>query len=441
MNWLRASWDAVRTSLWLLPMLMFLFGVGLAASALEFSLSAAEGKQWAKWISSGSGDDARNLISTLLTAVIAMASIAFSVTVVALSLAANTYGSRLIRIFRSDRRTQLVLGIFVMTIVYLLLVLRALRGTAPAAAVPEVAVALGSMLALLSVLALLAFIQGVASLIAADEVVRRSRREFDTAISELPPLDTDEAQSPDLPSDFQDGSAKIALPREGYVQAVEYAKIAQWAEKNQALVWLDFRAGDFVVEGDQRVAIMPPPADPETARKEIGRFIVSGDGRTPTQDLEFAIRNLVEVAVRALSPGINDPFTAVAVLDRLRGGLARLANRALPSPVLFDAAGTTRVVRRVSTFSGAVDTAFNQIRQAGTAMPAILIHLLGAIEGIAEHARTAEQREGLRRHAEMARSAAHRDVQEPLDRYDVEKAYVRAERALMGLSHAFSRST
>src|SRR5690606_2253240 len=118
------------------------------------------------------------------------------------------------------------------------------------------------------------------------------------------------------------------------------------------------------------------------------------------------------------SPGINDPFTAIAVIDRLRGGLARLANRALPSPVLFDADGTARVVRSVSTFAGAVDTAFNQIRQAGTAMPAILIHLLRAIEGIAEHARTEEQREVLKRHAAITRSAAHRDVQEPMDRHD-----------------------
>ncbi|WP_162806788.1 DUF2254 domain-containing protein [Sphingosinicella terrae] len=429
MNWLRVSADAVRTSLWLVPALMFLIGIGLAVAALDFSLGS--GKSWAKWIASGSGEDARNLISTLLAAVIAMAGIAFSVTVVALSLAANSFGPRLIRIFRLDRRTQFVLGVFVMTIVYLLLVLRALRGAAPAAAVPEVAVALGSLLALLSVLALLAFIQGVASLIAADEVVRRVRHELNSAISDLPPLGAADAPPGELPPDFDRCAAKIRLPREGYVQSVEFAKIVDWAEKNGSVVRLDFRPGEFVVEGDHKVSVMPAPADVEAARREIGRFIVSGDGRTPTQDLEFAVRHLVEVAVRALSPGINDPFTAMAVIDRLRGGLARLAGRTLPPPALAGADGDLRVIRHVTTYAGAVDAAFNQIRQAGSSMPSILIHLLKAIEALAEHMRTEEQRAALRRQAELARSAARREIGEGEDRQDVEEAYDRARRALL----------
>lgn len=434
LNWLRAGWDAVRTSLWILPVGMFLTGVGLAVAALDFSLGSAEGRRWAHWIDSGSGDDARNLISTLLTAVVTMASLAFSVTVVALSLASNTFGSRLIRIFRADRRTQVVLGMFVMTIVYLLLVLRALRGAAPAERVPEVAVAFGSLLALVSVLALLAFMQGVASLITAGEVVRRARREFDAAISELPHAQDGQASlvQPQPPTEGNASAGKIRLPREGYVQSVEFAKILQWAERNEAVVRLNFRPGDFVVEGDHKVEVIPPPPDPERARMAIGRFIASGPHRTPTQDLEFAIRQLVEVAVRALSPGINDPFTAMAVIDRLRGGLARLATRRLPPAMLADRAGKIRLIRHVTTYAGAVDAAFNQIRQAGSTKPAILIHLLKALEDLGEHARTEEQREALRRHALLAHSAAQRDVAEPLDRQDVEDAYRSAARALGG---------
>ncbi|OWK33007.1 DUF2254 domain-containing protein [Sphingomonas mucosissima] len=430
LNWLRAGWDAVRTSLWILPAIMFVAGIAMAVAALELSLGWAEGRRWAHWISSGSGDDARNLISTLLTAVVTMASLAFSVTVVALSLAANTFGSRLIRIFRSDRRTQIVLGMFVMTIVYLLLVLRTLRGEAPASGVPEVAVALGTLLALVSVLALLAFMQNVASLITAGEVVRRARREFDSAIGELPLAPDVDSPTAEATTDARPAGTKIRLPREGYVQSVEFTKILQWAERNDAVVRLNFRPGDFVVEGDHKVEVIPPPPDPERARKAIGRFIASGPHRTPTQDLEFAIRQLVEVAVRALSPGINDPFTAMAVIDRLRGGLARLATRRLPPATLEDSAGTTRLVRNVTTYAGAVDAAFNQIRQAGSAKPAILIHLLKALEDLGEHARTAEQREAFQRHALLAHSAARRDVAEPLDQRDVEIAYDRAVRAL-----------
>ncbi|MET1757163.1 DUF2254 domain-containing protein [Novosphingobium sp. RD2P27] len=431
-NWLRASWDTVRTSLWLIPAVMFFLGVALAVAALDFSIGWEEGRRLAKWIGSGDGDDSRNLISTLLSGVISMASIAFSVTVVALTLATNTYGSRLIRIFRSDRRTQLVLGTFVMTIVYLLLVLRALRGSAPAAEVPEVAVAGGSFLALASVFALLAFIQGVASLIAADEVVRRVRRELDAAISELPMLGAEAA--PPAQADGRDQQwTKLRLPHEGYVQSVEYARIVRWAQRHDAVVRLDFRPGDFVVEGDRKVSITPPPPDPERARKQIKMFIVSGEQRTPTQDLEFAIRHLVEVAVRALSPGINDPFTAMAVIDRLRGALAKLAVRTLPARILTGSDGQVRVLRRVSDYAGAVDAALDQIRQAGSTMPSILIHMLEAIEGLADHIRTEEQRAALRRHAELVRDAARRDVREPQDQRDVERAYERALEALSAL--------
>jgi uncharacterized membrane protein len=431
MNWLRASWDAVRTSLWLIPSIMFVLGVALAVGLVGLTLSSAESRRWAAWIASGNGEDARNLISTLLTAVIAMASIAFSVTVVALSLAANTYGSRLIRIFRADQRTQVVLGVFVMTIVYLLLVLRSLRGAAPPGAVPEIAVGVGSLMALLSVLALLAFIQGVASLIAADEVVRRVRHELDAAVRELPLLQSSPDDQSELPHDFGKHAAKIRLPREGYVQSVEYSKIVQWAEEHRSVVLLDFRPGDFVVEGDCKVMIAPAPPDPRAARKAIDRFIVSGERRTPTQDLEFALRHLVEVAVRALSPGINDPFTAMAVIDRLRGGLARLARRTLPPAVLTDREGAARVFRKVTNFPGAVDAAFNQIRQAASGNPSVLIHMLKAIEALAEHCRTQEQFQAFLRHAELAVSSACRNVDDPADLADVEKAYDSAHSALL----------
>lgn len=432
MNWLRASWDTLRTSLWLIPVLMFLSGAALALGMLQLEPGSMErqfGRGW--WSTVGNGEDARNLLSTLLTSIITMASMAFSVTVIALSLASNTYGPRLIRIFRSDRRTQIVLGTFVLTIVYLLLVLRSNQGDWSPAEVPHAAVTMGSVLALVSVLALLAFIQGVAASIMADEVVLRVREEFDSSVEELPMMQgagggADSA----LPEGFEEEAARISLPREGYVQSVEYGELVEWACKNDAVIRLDFRPGDFVVEGDRKVLVHPCPTDQAQVRKEIGRFIVSGPGRTPTQDIEFSIRHLVEVAVRALSPGVNDPFTAMAVIDRLRGGLASLAGRQMPAEQMRDSSGATRIVRRVTSYSGAVDAAFNQIRQAGSEKPAILIHMLEAIGGIAPHARTDEQLSALRRHARLIRAAGLRDFEEPADKEDLERTFDAAMRAL-----------
>jgi uncharacterized membrane protein len=411
---------------------MFAAGVILGSAMLTFdSRLGAQDLAPGSWLSAGSGEDATNLLSTLLTSVISMASMVFSVTVVALSLAASSYGPRLIRTFRSSMSTQIVLGVFVMTIVYLLIILRAVRGEMDPADVPNASVALASLLGLACVLALLAFIQGVARLIVADEVVRRVRTEFDAIVAGLPSCDERTGQAAaDLPEDFEESAARLRLPREGYVQAVAFDELIGWASKHDLLIRLDFRPGDFVVEGDCKVLVHPPPANEEAARSQLRHFIVSGQQRTPTQDVEFAVRHLVEVAVRALSPGINDPFTAMAVIDRLRGGLCRLAARRMPTEALWDEGGTLRVVRRTTTFAGAVDAALNQIRQAGSEKPAILIHMLEALGEMAQHIRTAEQRQALIRHAGLIQAAGRRNVPEGADLQDIDRAFENAMNAL-----------
>ncbi len=414
--------------------------LGLGLAILMLRVDAGQGSEdevRAWWMNAGDGDDARNLISTLLTATITMASMAFSVTVVALTLAANSYGPRLIRIFRADLRTQVVLGIFALTIVYCLIVLRSIHGKAAMPDVPHAAVTVGTVLALVSVLSLVAFIQGVSRLIVSDEVVRRVRKDVDAGIAALPALGGGlRSSGPELPPDFAGTATRIELPREGYVQAVDHKELVAWAERNRAIVRLDFQAGDFVVDGDRRVLVYPPVRDPGRVRAEIDRCVVSGSERTPTQDLEFATRHLVEVAVRALSPGINDPFTAMVALDRLRGSLSRLMGRALPPDVLRDATGTVRVVRQVPTYDGLLDASFHQIRQNASDKPAVLIHMLEAIARIAERTRLDEQRRGLERHARLILAAADRDVPEPGDRADIERRFRRALSALEAASRA-----
>jgi uncharacterized membrane protein len=235
----------------------------------------------------------------------------------------------------------------------------------------------------------------------------------------------------ELPDDFASRAAAIPLPREGYVQSIDYHSIVRWAEHHDAIVKLDFRPGDFVVEGDHKVTIYPPPADAAGARREIDRLIVSGEQRTPTQDLEFATRHLVEVAVRALSPGINDPFTALGVLDRLRGGLVRLCNRELPTTTMSDRSGKLRVWRDAVTFPGVVDQAFRQIRQAGKAKPDVLVHMLQAIAATGEHVRTDEQRDAFRHHIALIRNEGRREFTEPQDIADLERE---AENAMSSLN-------
>jgi uncharacterized membrane protein len=429
-NRFRTLWDSARTSLWLVPTMMVAVGFTLALVMLKVDSSwGVQDRTNLLWVNSGDGEDARNLLSTLLAAIITMASMAFSVTVVAVTLAASAYGSRLIRIFQADMRTQGTLGIFALTIVYCLIVLRSVHGRASVAEVPHASVAVGTLLALACVLALLFFVSGVARSLVADEVVRKARDDIDSSLAELPYLadaDSLDDAGGDLPAGFESGAERVALPYEGYVKATDYEALVDWATARNVVVRADFRAGDFIVEGDKRILIFPPTGDPERVRREIGRFIVSGDERTPTQDLEFSIRHLVEVAVRALSPGVNDPFTAAVAIDRLRGALSRLAGRRLPPASLRDQNRVLRLKRRTTTFDGLVDASLHQIRQAGSSHPFVLIHMLEALEALAPHTRTATQKGTLVRHAHLIRSAGLRDVPEPADREAIELSFQRA---------------
>ena len=426
-NWLLTSWDAVRTSLWLIPAVMAIVGLSLSIAMLRIDAGhGGEDSIRAWWLNSGGGEDARNLLSTLLTAVITMASLAFSVTALALTLAANVYCSRLIRIFRANLGTQIVLGLFTMTIVYCIAVLRSIHGAAEQAEVPHVSVTAGTLLGVICVLALLGFIQGIARGMNADEVIRRVRREMDDAIDCLP--EGADANTLDgWAQAFPLNAEKIALPREGYVQAVDYEAMVSWAASHDRRVLLNFTPGDFVVDGDLRLAVHPPTGDPQNTRSEIGPFITSGNERTPTQDMEFAIRHLVEIAVRALSPGINDPFTAMAAVDRLRGGLSRLMNRKLPAKVLVDKSGNERVLRCGRSYGDICDVAFSQIRDAAGNHPAVLLHMLQSIERMADHLQTPHQRNALVRHADLIKDQADRADFITAEREAILKAHLKAQ--------------
>lgn len=431
-----ARWDQVRAGLWLLPSFMVASGAALAMAMLALDAGhGSEDEVRAWWMNAGGAQDARELLAALLTGVISMAAMVFSATVVVLTLAASQYGPRLIRVFRADMTTQATLGTFAMTIVYLVLVLRSVRGDAVFHDVPHAAVSLGTLLALACVLALLVFIQEVGRTAVADDVVARVGRELDRAIERLPHLPEGSGQPCEQAGGggkHWDAAVHVGQRQEGYVQAIDYEGLLAWAERHDAMVRLDFRAGDFVVAGDRRILVHPASAAPAAEADAICELAVVGRERTPTQDLEFSVRHLVEIAVRALSPGINDPFSAIAVIDRLRGSLTRLTGQELPSPVLCDAAGRMRILRQTTTFPGIMDAAFHQIRQAGAGKPAVMIHLLGAIAHIAEHARTEEQRTALAHHARMVAEAGMREAVEPSDRHDIERSFARTKEALLG---------
>jgi uncharacterized membrane protein len=421
---LAASWERLRTSLWFIPGLMAVGSLALAWMALQVRLDLES----AWWIHRGGAQDASELLSSLLSSLITMATLTISITMVVLTLAAGQLGPRLIRNFMGDWRTQGVLGLFTGTIVYLLMVLRLIQDDAPADQVPHFAVTGATVLVLLCVFTLLFYVHHLARSIIADTVVNRVGRELDEAIRAY--LPSDAAPAPEAQADPPGDPAWFGFQRSGYVQAIDFQGLAKAAEEADAHLELTFRPGHHLLRGGPHIRVRPAHALTRTLGSSIEEAVVLGEERTPVQDIEFAVRQLVEVALRALSPGINDPFTAIAVVDRLGASLAHLLDRPDAQSAWTDRAGRTRLTAPSSDFAGVADVAFNHIRQAATRQPAVLIRMLEKIGQLAFVTRTERQRDVLLQHADMIAEAGHRSLDEPRDRTDLQDRLVSVRDAL-----------
>ncbi|MEP7299054.1 MAG: DUF2254 domain-containing protein, partial [Burkholderiales bacterium] len=361
-----------------------------------------------------------------------------SMTLVALSLASSQLGPRLLRNFMRDTANQVVLGTFVATFVYCLLVLRTIRRADEVAFVPHLAVSIGVLLAMVSIGVLIYFIHHVSVSIQADEVVARVGRELEDGIDRLfpghlgkPGSEVSKAPSePDLPAAFAREARPVGALEDGYLQLIDADALMALAADEDLLLRLERRPGHYLVKGRAMVMVWPGDRVTEPLVEKMNAAFVIGNQRTAAQDVEFSFHQLVEIAVRALSPGINDPFTAIACVDRLGSGLCRLARRDMPSALRFDPRGRVRLVAPGPTFAAIVDAAFNQIRQSARSNPAVAIRMLDAIVQIAGHVQRAADAACLQRHAGMIVRGAREAVPEADDQLAVEVAFMAATQAL-----------
>lgn len=431
--------DRLQSSFWFVPAAMACLAVVMALSAVELDRAVAD--DWLQrlgWSYSGGAEGASLLLGTVAGSMIAIAGTVFSMTLVALSLASSQLGPRLLRNFMRDTANQVVLGTFVATFVYCLLVLRTIRRADEVAFVPHLSVSIGVLLALVSIAVLIYFIHHVSVSIQADEVVARVGRELEGGIDRLfpshlggpgPEADTASGEAA-LPSAFAGEARPVGAAEDGYLQRVDADALMALASEEDLVIRLERRPGHYLVKGRVIVMVWPGDRVTETLVGKMNAAFVLGNHRTAAQDVEFSFDQLVEIAVRALSPGINDPFTAIACVDRLGSALCRLARSDMPSPARLDSLGRLRLVAPGPTFSGVVDTAFNQIRQSARSNPAVAIRMLDAIAQIAGHVRRAHDAVCLQRHADMVIKGAREAVPEADDLLAVETRFTTATQAL-----------
>lgn len=421
----RHYWTLLRASFWFVPGVMAVAYGALAAGLLVLDSSLAPAFEDS--IYSGGAGGARALLSTVAGSMVTVAGVGFSITIVALVLASTQFGPRLLTLFMRDLTSQVTLGTFAGTFIYCVLVLRSVRGVEEGGApfIPAISITAAILLTLVSVAALVLFFHHVAVSIQAPKLVSAVARDLDRAIDVLYPSELGHGgPEPDptlVPSIEHD--LVVAATVDGYLQVVDDAALLVLAERHDLVVRLLSRPGLFVIRGNPILVVRPAAVGPEVADALRSTMIV-GDVRTSEDDIEFAVRQLVEVALRALSPAINDPFTAMAAVDWLGGALARLATEDFPSRHRYDDAGRLRIVADVSTFPGIVHTIYSRIRHYGGDSPVVLNRLLEAIVGFGPHLRSEADRRQVRLEADAvmetgrARIASTADLEELARRHE-----------------------
>ncbi len=389
-----AARDSVRAQLWPIPTVALL--VAVVAGSLLPRLDRAVDDDLPGWLApiifNGGPGAAQTVLDAVASSLITVTSLTFSLTVVTLQLASSQFSPRLLRTFSRDLFVQTTLALFLATFVYSLAVLRLVRSEdgENAAFVPRLSVTVAFFLAVASVFVLVLFLAHLTRTIRVEAMLANVHAEAVTTMGTT--LDERDARtaSTTLPTPPISGRVEVARSQEsGFLVRVEESRLVRAATEADALVVVDALPGDFLVRGMPMARAWPAGADaltPDAADALLGAITSSvhtGFERTAGQDVAFGLRQITDVANKALSPGINDPTTAVHAIGHLASLLCDLADHDLGPRVLRDDDDVVRVVLSRPDFAALVEAAISQPRRYGAADSQVLAELFRLLDALA----------------------------------------------------------
>jgi uncharacterized membrane protein len=441
---LKAVWANVRDNLWFLPTIFTIGSALLALLVVRFNdeLLDATGidatDYW--WLFGGGSEAARSILEIIAGSIITVTGVVFSVTIIALQLTSTQFTPRVLRTFTADRGNQLVLSVFIGTFTYTLLVQRAVRtsNNGDDGFVPEIAITMAIISAIVSIGFLIYFIAHTARSIQVSVIIdnvthdtrRVTERIFEREEKEVRKRQrqqrADGANGSSVVSEDRDGSADgepaiVGTDVAGYVQAINEGTLLDIADEHDLHIVIKQGNGDFVLPGQPLLLVWPYASLDDRMRRKLRHAFHLGLERTPHQDAELGLIELVDIAIKAMSPSINDPTTAITVLDRLAELLVGFGCRpALGCERLNDAGRVCLVVRRPS-FQAALELTFDQIRQHSADNPTVMVKLLNRLGEVGALS-LPEHRPAVLDALDTALLHAQRAIEEPADRAKVERA-------------------
>ncbi len=432
--------EEVRGSLWFIPTVAVVVWVVLALVLIR--VEVPQRSFLADVIFSGGAEGARGMLQAVAGSVITVTGLTFSLTVVTLQLASSQFSPRLLRTFLRDTGNQVVLAVFISTFAYCLTVLRTIRAgdDGGTAFVPQLAVSVGFLLALASVGALVYFIDHITTEIRVDTMMRNVEVDTRELIDRLHPPSQNGETEADAVSWARPPEHAVAVraTRSGFLTSVSARPLLRLVTEQNLVLELEPKMGDRVVEGAPLAWCWPSEtastrrAEPHRLEADVQAALTIGVERTLQSDVAYGMRQLVDVAVKALSPGVNDPTTAIHATGRVAPLLRVLAERP-PGPLVWrDEDATARLVVRRPGFQALLSDVCGQIRRYGAAEPTVMEALLDLLRDVGDGASDAARRKAVLTEIDLVERAAGRSVDEPADLEPVTEAAATARRSVEG---------
>ena len=420
---------ALRSSLWFVPTLIVIGSAVLAESLIEIDrISDRLLADFPRLFGAGA-EGSRGMLSSIASSMITVAGVTFSITIVALSQASSQFSSRILRNFMRDRANQVVLGIFLGVFTYCLLVLRAIRGGDEGIFVPSLSIFGGLVLALMAIGFLIFFIHHAAALLQASNVIAgasaETRKTIDRLYPEIlhgiePELNA-EAEIPD--SLAQRSQIVIPAPVSGYIQGYDEATLTRLAASHNVVLRMHSGVGEFAISDTPLLSVYShTPLNMKLVRNIQSAYSIS-TSRTTEQDPGFGIRQIVDIALKALSPGVNDTTTALTCIDHLTAINVKLANRRIARPVITEN-GELRIILKGPDFETFTEESFNEIRTNARGNAVVIARLLRSLQSIAAMTDNQTRKILLRKHMSLLIELAEETVDSDYDRARIREVYL-----------------
>ncbi len=421
-------WNELMASFWFLPVLMLGFSIILSVGLVHLdTYIMLPDKGLYRFFLVSSSDSARSILSTISGAMIGVAGTVFSVTLVALTLASSQFGPRLIKNFMYVRLNQVVLGSYISTYIYCLIILNTVKNSNDYSFTPSISILFAILAAIANIVLLIFFIHNIAVSIQADKVISDISGYISNQIKTLFPDKMEEVDDSDECVDVSSVISgfleriPIQSQKSGYIQYINSESLLKVVTRYDALLELNYRTGSHLVEGIEiGVLYSNSKYEEENLKKILDQFVI-GKIKMSQHDLEYSIHQMVEIAVRALSPGVNDPYTAIACIDNLSATMSWLAQARFPSKYHYDDEKKLRMIADTLDFEGMLDSAFNQIRQFSGGSTAVIIRLMEALIIIQGFVKNERHQKAVLKHAQMVLNIGKQTINEEEDMKDLMK--------------------